>query len=199
MTCSETLSLLQIVFNTARSFSVFSSLLSSSTSVAIFFYQPNEGSFNSINMWRIPSQVSINNLTEFWHSQKFLPLFSLFFPFLPRFSRSIKQIPNLLISRWSTLTRYPIYLVPHALIGVILSPSMKLSVKSTKPSSSCTSSLKDLSLFVLLLHNIISLNILWYHLSILRFHLPIGFFIVSASWSQYTRKVRDVNSPWQDM
>ena len=46
---SRTLPSWQIVFNIARPFSAFSSLLSWSTAVSIFFCQPNKSSFNGIN------------------------------------------------------------------------------------------------------------------------------------------------------
>ena len=79
---SRTLSLSQIVFNIARSFSAFWSLFCGSTAVTIFFCQPSKISFNSVNSCKKkeshPKEVSIILSSPGFCQNS---AFSCFFPF----------------------------------------------------------------------------------------------------------------------
>ena len=112
---------------------------------------PTKGKFfqwhQQMKKRRVSFQVGIVILPAADAAKNVSLYISIFFPFLPKFSRLVKWIPNLLIALRSTFTKCQIRLFPHTLIGAPPSSSGKSSVTSTKQSSSSLGSLLFLLLF----------------------------------------------------
>ena len=94
----SSLLLAHVVLSIARSFSVFSSLFSWAAVVVTFFFCHSDKSSltASAGAKRTLLQVGINSLAICWHTETFLPLFSLYL----RFYRSFRDLSNRFQISW---------------------------------------------------------------------------------------------------